>query len=800
MKMPISWLRDFVDIRIKAEELSAILTMAGLEVGGIETIGDWDNCFVGAVVEVKPHPDADRLVLCTVDIGNEIKKIVCGAPNVQLGQKIAFASPGAKLTDPYTNKVITLKPAKIRGVVSEGMICSEAELGLGDEHDGILILPMEAPVGVNLSDYLGDQLLDLEPTPNRPDWLSVIGVAYEIAALTGEHIHEPKIYYTESDDPITDHLSVDVLATDLCHRYTSSLIRGLTVSSSPFWMRYRLFMAGIRPINNVVDVTNYVMLEYGQPLHAFDYGALPNHKVIVRRAKKGEILKTLDGEDRFLTCSQLVIADDSSPKGLAGIMGGLDSEITVDTIDVFLEAASFESSNNRRTAQKYRLKTEASLRFEKGIRTGLPLIALRRATQMIQQIAGGTISKGVIDSNQTDDPTSIVMLSAERLYKILGVKIPIKKASKALTALGFNCSWSKSSHLAVEVPYWRSDIHIEDDLIEEIARILGYDVIPTTMLSTPVPPYLPQPLRDFKERVRDLMVIHGLQETISYSAVNLDVLKLVGDTERAFSLVRIANPMSVDFEYLRPSLRASSLRTLAHNLRYLRESIAIFEIGKVYQGSKNDLPDERDFAASVLHGPRTQEGWLSSIQNFDFFDAKGIVEGLLDHLGGVGEFHPCNDSYFHPTRAASIYVNGTIVGKIGEIHPLIQKAFEIDNPPPVYFELDLKELCDAIEDKVSLRMISRYPASIRDIAILVDKDVPFSEIQSAIQQNPLVEKAVFFDAYEGEGIPPNKSSLGYRLYFQAYNKTLSARDVNEAVKKVVQTLVESFGVSLRGEG
>jgi len=799
MKIPISWLKDFVDIRVDAEELSVILTMAGLEVGGIETVGNWDNCFVGRVVEVKPHPNADRLVVCRVDIGNEIKEIVCGAPNVQPGQKIAFASPGAKLMDPYSNKVSTLKTAKIRGVVSEGMICSEVELGLGDDHDGILVLPEEAPVGSNLSKYLGDQLLDLEPTPNRPDWLSVIGVAYEISALTGEKMHEPKIDYTEADDSIADRVSVEVLAPDLCHRYTGSLIRGLKIKPSPFWMRYRLFMSGIRPINNVVDVTNYVMLEYGQPLHAFDYDTLFNHKVVVRRAEKGESLKTLDGEDRLLTDTQLVIADDRSPKGLAGVIGGLDSEITINTNDVFLEAASFDPGNNRRTSQKYRVKTEASLRFEKGVRLNLPLFGLQRATQIIQQITGGTISKGIIDINQKGCRIPTVTLSAERLSKILGVKIPIKKAANALTALGFNCSNLKSSHLTAEAPYWRSDIVIEDDLIEEIARVLGYDLIPTTMLATPVPPYLPQPLRDFKERVRDLMVIHGLQETISYSALNLDHLKMTGDTKRGFSLLRIANPMSTDFEYLRPTLRASLLRTLAYNLRYLKESVGIFEVGKVYLGSHSDLPDERDFVASVLHGPRTQEGWLGSNENFDFFDAKGIVEGVLEHLGGVGEFYPCDDSYFHPTRAATIHVNGAIIGNLGEIHPLIQKGFEIDNPPPIYFELDLKELCEAIQKNSSLKTISRYPASVRDIAIVVDKGVPLSEIQSVIQQQPLVERAIFFDAYEGEGIPPTKSSLGYRLYFQSYDKTLSSTEVNEALKKVVETLIELFGASLRGE-
>ena len=425
MKIPLSWLKEYVDISVPVEDLARRLTMAGTEVSEVATIGgNWNNCFVGRVTGVERHPNADRLTLCTVDAGEEQMQVVCGAPNVAEGQKIAFAKVGAELFNTHSGKVEPLKAARIRGVVSEGMICSEVELGVGDDHDGILVLPEDAPIGTGLSDYLGDRILDLDVTPNRPDCLSILGVAREAAALTGEIVTEPDSSYPEGDERIDTLASVEIADPDLCVRYTATLIKGVVVGPSPAWLQDRLAKAGMRPINNVVDITNYVMLEYNQPLHAFDFQNLKEGKVVVRRARPGEVLVSLDGVERKLSPTMLVIADARDAVALGGVIGGVDSEMTEHTSTVLLESASFNPTNNRRTAQTLRLSTEASTRFEKGLKPELAPIALRRATKLIQDIAGGTVARGILDvfpgSELHAGPT--LTLTMRRLQKVLGVR------------------------------------------------------------------------------------------------------------------------------------------------------------------------------------------------------------------------------------------------------------------------------------------------------------------------------------------------------------------------------------------
>ena len=799
MKIPLSWLREFVDITVPVPELAHRLTMAGLEVAEIETIGGWDNCYVGYVEAVERHPNADRLTLCTVNIGNGTQRVVCGAPNVAPGQKVAFARVGARLIDAHTGKPADLKAAKIRGVESEGMICSERELGLGDDHDGIVVLPKDAPLGTPLADYLGDQVLDLEVTPNRPDWLSVLGVAYEVAALTGATVRQPEVYYPEEGIPVSSQASVIIQAPDLCPRYTASLIRGVSVGPSPRWLQDRLRKADMRPINNVVDATNYVMLEYGQPLHAFDYETLLRSRIIVRRAYTGEVMETLDGATRSLDSSNLLIADDRDARGLAGIIGGADSEITDATTDVLLESASFNPTNNRHTAQSLRLRTEATVRFEKGLRPGLADAALRRATQLIQQVAGGTVARGIIDVYPGRKDTPSLFITADRMKKVLGTEFPMDQVKEVLTSLGFGCQEEEASALRVTVPYWRSDVTIEDDLVEEVARIVGYDSIPTTMLSTPIPVYERQTLRDFRERVRGLLVREGMQETISYSLTGLDALKRARAVDDDSALIKVANPMSEEYRYLRPTIRASLMRTLASNLSYQKGSISIFEIGRVYLSREKDLPDERETAVGVLYGPRSEEGWLGSGDQFGFYDAKGVVEALLGQLGLSGQFQSCNDPFLHPGKGVSVLPDDSTVGVVGEVHPLVQEAFEIDGGSVAFFELDLERLLESIsQQRRPLRPLSRYPSSIRDIAILVSKDVSSAGIRSVIESQPLVDRAVLFDAYEGEGVPPGKSSLAYRLYFQSAEKTLSSEEVGQALSKVVKSLEREVGAVLRG--
>ena len=802
MKIPLSWLKELVDFDVPVEELAHRLTMAGLEVGDVITVGGWVNCSVGFVEKVERHPNADRLVLCTVDIGKETPhRVVCGAPNVAQGQKIAFAQVGARLVDARSGKLSALKAAKIRGVDSRGMVCSERELGLGDDHDGILVLPTDAPIGMALDDYLGDVILDLEPTPNRSDWLSVLGVAYEVAALTGSQVRQPEAIYPEEGQEIRTLLSVGIRDADLCPRYTASLIRGIVVGPSPRWLQKRLEQCDVRPINNMVDVTNYVMLEYGQPLHAFDYETLLRQRIHVRRAYTGETMTTLDEVQIPLSSDHLVIADDRDARALGGVIGGLDSGITEATTDVVLESASFDPSNNRRTAQDFSLRTEATLRFEKGLRPDLPPLALRRATQLIQQVAGGTVAKGIIDVYPEREKPGAMLLTSQRMKQVLGMEHSMEQAKSVLVSLGFSAVSEGDEALRVSAPPWRSDITIEDDLVEEVARIVGYDSIPTQMLSTTIPHHEGQDLRAFREKVRDLLVRQGLQETISYSAVGLDLLRKARITDDDTGLLAVANPMSRDFKYMRPTLRASLMNTLSYNVARDARSLAIFEIGRVYLKQGKALPREPEIAAGLLFGQRTGEGWLSAQGGYDFYDAKGIVESLLGRLGAEGEFSPHGDDFLHPGKSASVSVNGTVVGSLGEVHPLVVEAFELDGEVVVFFELDLNCLFDALpQARQSVKSLARFPASLRDISILVDRDIPAARVQRIIEGQPLVEQTVLFDVYEGEEAPPGKVSLAYRIQLRASDRTLSSRDLNRTLARIVSVLEREVGAVLRGGG
>ena len=790
-----------MDFDIPAEDIAHGLTMAGLEVGDVITLGGWENCSVGFVERVERHPNADRLVLCTVDVGEDAPhQVVCGAPNVAQGQKIAFAQVGASLIDARNGKLSKLKPAKIRGVVSRGMVCSERELGLGEDHDGILVLPSDAPLGMALDDYLGDTILDLEPTPNRSDWLSVLGVAYEVAALTGNRVRPPEALYTEEGQEIRNLLSVNIQDADLCPRYTASLIRGIRVGPSPRWLQNRLEQCDVRPINNVVDVTNYVMLEYGQPLHAFDYETLLRQRIHVRRAYTGETMTTLDEIEIPLGSDHLVIADDRDARALGGVIGGLDSGITEATTDVVLESASFDPSNNRRTAHDFNLRTEATVRFEKGLRPDLPPLALRRATQLIQQVAGGTVARGIIDVYPEREKPRPMLLTTARMKQVLGMEHSLEQAASVLRSLGFDAAAENDEALRATAPPWRSDITIEDDLVEEVARIVGYDSIPTEMLETAIPHHDGQELRAFRERVRDLLVRQGLQEIISYSAVGLDLLRKARIADTDDDLLAVSNPMSREFKYMRPTLRASLMNTLSYNVARDARAVAIFEMGRIYLKQGEDLPQEPEIAAGLLHGQRTGEGWLSAPASYDFYDAKGIVESLLGRLGAEGEFRPHSDGFLHPGKAAAVSVNGAVVGSVGEVHPLTAEAFEVDGTV-VFFEINVTRLFEAMPRvRQSVQPLDRFPASLRDISILVGRDVPASRIQQIIDGQPLVERAVLFDVYEGDEAPRGKVSLGYRIHFRAPNRTLSARDVNRSLARVLSLLEREVGAVQRGAG
>ena len=804
MRVPLSWLKDYVDIDAPVDELAHRLTMAGIEVGEVDSVGSWDECYVGVVTDVAPHPNADRLTLCTVDWGQEVTQVVCGAPNVAQAQKIAYAKVGATLFNSHSGKMEELKAAKIRGVVSEGMICSQLELGMGDDHSGILVLPEEAPVGTRLAEYLGDQVLVLELTPNRSDCLSILGVAREVAALTGGSVREPDIAYPEDEPPIESQASVEIADPDLCRRYTAALVHGVDVGPSPEWMQERLEKAGMRPVNNIVDITNYVMLEFNQPLHAFDFSTLKEGKVTVRRARPGETLTTLDGEERKLSTDMLLIADSQDGIGLAGVIGGENTEISQTTSTVLLESACFDASNNRRTAQALQVSSEASQRFEKGLRPQLAPIALRRAVKLIVEIAGGKAAKGTIDEFPDGDGRSLptVTLRQSRIRQTLGVDIPVDRARNVLTSLGMtivkdDATDGGEGSLTVEVPYWRTDLEIEEDLIEELARIVGYDEIPTDMLSTPIPHREPETVSDFKNRLKDLLAAFGMQEVINYPVCALEDLEAARSTGTA-APIKLANPMSSREQYMRTSLLPGLLNTLAANQPRESGPVAIFELGRVYLDQGRRLPHERETAAGLMAGPRWDIHWTGGEGALDFYDIKGLVEASLEKLGVSVSYGQSSDLSMHPAKSARLESNGAEIGVLGEIHPAVAESFGLQGNPVAAFNLDVEALIKAASAAGrSYRPFGRFPAATRDLALLVPEDVPADRVRALIQGHRLVSVVKLFDVYSGENIPEGKRSLAYHIQFQAMDRTLNSDEVSKAFNSLVTRLGRELNAELR---
>ena len=807
MKVPLSWLTRYVPVDVPPEELAHRLTMAGTEVGEVANTGDWDKdkVLVGKVLSVEQHPNADRLTLPTVDLGNgNTATVVCGAPNVAAGQKIAFAHEGARLFSTRSGKVEALRQANIRGVASSGMVCSELELGLSESHQGILVLDDDAPVGTPLADFLGDAVLDIEVTPNRPDCLSMLGIAHEAAALTGQKVTEPDASYAEDGPLIEDMVSVEVADPELCYRYTASLVTGVKIGPSPRWLQDALIKADQRPINNVVDVTNYVMLEYGQPLHSFDFDKIKDAKIVVRQARPGEKLSTLDGEDQDLSPPMLTIADSSDAIGLAGVIGGTESEMTEATTSVLLESANFDAVNTRRTGAALRLSTGASYRFERGVRAELAPLALRRATRLILEVAGGQASRGIVDVYPGEQEPPNVTITRERMRKVLGVDLEMAEVARVLESLGFTKTAEDAGTLSVEAPYWRTDISIEEDLLEEVARVVGYDSIPTTAMSTAIPHHSPRPVLDLKDRVRDLLAGSGMRETISYSLTNLEELAKVDALDEGPEPLKMANPMSSEQAYLRTTLRANALSGLASNLRISRaEGIRTFEIGNVFlprkEAKERDLPEEREVLVGVMSGPRQPLSWGAQPGSIDFYDAKGALESMLAQLGLQASFETGKDRALHPGRTARVSCGDVVLGVVGEFHPSVLERFGIEDEAVAMFEIDIGSLMKASKTSGSAyRSPNRYPESSRDIALILPNDVPSAAIQAIFERHKLIVESVPFDIYSGDELPADKKSVAYRVVFQSDRGTLTAEQVNNAQGDVLRQLQREFGAELRG--
>jgi phenylalanyl-tRNA synthetase beta chain len=800
MRVPLSWLAEYVDLTLPPVELAQRLTMAGVETTYEPgASAGWNHVLVGHVLGIEPHPNADRLRLATVDTGGESETVVCGATNLEVGQRIAFAQIGANLLNGHTGEPMELVAAKIRGVVSKGMICSNRELGLPEEDEGILVLHQDAPIGTPLAEYMPSEVLDIEITANRGDCLSLLGIAHEVAAFTGQTVREPSSIYTQGERPVDQSVTVRIEDPDLCYRYTAAVVRGVKIGPSPRWLQQRLEQAGQRSVNNVVDVTNFVMLEYGQPLHAFDLATITNSTIVVRPATDGERFTTLDGQEHVLRPPMLLIADSEKAIGIAGVMGGRNSEMTNATTDLLLESATFNPINTRRTANALKNRTEASLRFEKGLNPELAITALRRATALVIETAGGVADAGISDTADAEIEPIKLLFTQTHMKRVLGTNFPQMEVIRVLSALGFEVNAIDEDQLVVSPPYWRTDIAIEEDVIEEVARTIGYDAIPESALSGQIPVAINQYDREIREETRDLLTQAGLQETISYSLVSKSLLEQVGVIGEGYpEPLRTFNPMSREQEFMRTSLRGVILRSAAAGLRIPPGYAALFEIGRIFIPKDGDLPDEIEHAVAVLAGSNGDSLWDRRATRSGFYEAKSVVEFVLGRLGIKATFERGNDPILHPGRTARVLANGIDIGVVGELHPRIITSFDFPVETVALLDLDLRKLTQQTRWlRHRFNAFSRYPSAERDLALLVDTQVPADRLRLVIESNELVVHVELFDVFEGEGVPPGKKSLAYRLTLQSQVGNLAAEQINDAVADIVVHLESDTGATLR---
>lgn len=850
MQVPLKWLREYVDVALPPDELAHKLTMAGLEVERITHVGaDWNNVYVGQILEIGRHPNADRLLLVTVDYGHGRITVVTGASNFAVGDKVPVALVGARLIDGHSaeRRYITLKPSKLRGVVSEGMICSALELGLGEDHSGILILHPDTRVGADLKEELGDVIFDFKLTPNRSDALSIVGIAREVAALTGQKVRHPSIEVPQEGTPAEELARVEVWDPDLCPRYTAMIIRGVKIGPSPRWMQERLTNAGVRPINNVVDVTNYVMLEMGQPLHAFDLDKVADHRVIVRRAREGETLVTLDGQERKLTTEMLLIADPEKGIGLAGVMGGLNSEITDDTKDIILESATFNPINNRRTARALNLPTEASRRFEKGLPPDLAVRAVQRAMRLMRELGGGTVSPGILDVYPEPVAPRQIVLGDGEVKRLLGMDPPRERVEAILRALEFE-TVAQPGSLLVTVPPHRVDVTQPADLVEEVLRITGYEAIPDTLLAGELPPQTINLERHWEDVARQTLVGSGLAEIICYSLTSQARMRRLlaglpeGEAPRVqvrpdpraeprplagplpavidpalysgeIEPLRVMNPLASDADVLRTTALANMLETLRDNLRHHDRDVDLFEIARIYVPTQERLPDERRVVSLAMGGYRSGARLGERVAT-DFFDLKGPVEELLARFGlGDAAFVPAIHPVFHPGRAALVVQGGPqaaddrdwpqpdqVLGIIGEVRREVAEAFDISGQRVYLATLDLARLIAAASNLRQYRPLLRYPPVIQDIAVVVEEALPAATVAERIRRagGPLLREARLFDVYVGEPIPAGKKSLAYSLTYQSPDHTLTDEEVKTVHRRIEEALVRGLGAAIRG--
>jgi phenylalanyl-tRNA synthetase beta chain len=803
MRVSLAWLGEFIDLP-EQDALVERFTMGGFEDVYVEQTGpDLSDVQVGRVLDCSRHPNADKLSVCIVEIGDGVERqIVCGAPNVAAGQKVAVALPGTTLPDGTK-----LKKAKLRGVVSKGMICSERELALGEDHEGILVLDPGAPLGAPLAQVVsaGDRVLEVGITPNRGDTASLLGLAREVRAFFGGVLRPPESRPEESGAPATASARIEIKARDRCHHYVARIVRGVRVGPSPDWLKQRLEASDIRSINNVVDVTNLVLMEFGQPLHAFDLGVIEGGEIRVRLAGPGETLETLDGQLRELDERDLIIADVARPVALAGVMGGAATEVGDATRDILIEAAHFHPSCVRLTARRHGLRSEAAYRFERGVDREGVRRAADRAARLVAELAGGEVAPGVAEARGEPAPaTERIALSVARTNRLLGTDIPETEAAALLERVGVTCERRGEDVLDCTVPAHRNDLHLPEDLVEEIARVHGYERIPTTLPTARLEPAVLPPGFELAEAARDALAALGLVELATFPFIwpkELEALGLESGDPRRRAL-RVLNPIQEGESQMRTTLLPSLLRVAKQNLRRQADAVRVFEVTRVFlpQGEgASDLPRERLSATALLAAEGLPHLWAAPDPPPIFFEARGVAERLLSALGYVACLRSGGGApYLHPGAAAELSAQGTVVGVVGELHPEVASRFEIDVPCAVV-EVDLDALLAANRREFQFREVSKEPAVRRDIAVLVDRSQPAGEIVEAVGKvagADLVSVEIF-DRYEGKGVPEGRVSLAFRMVFQRSDRTLTDAEVTKTTNRVIRTLTERFGAELR---
>ncbi|WP_422657990.1 phenylalanine--tRNA ligase subunit beta [Paenibacillus sp. EC2-1] len=815
MRVSTEWLSTYISLEgVSAEELATRITSAGIEIDVIENRNQGINkVVVGYVKSKEKHPDADKLNICIVDAGQEEDlQIVCGAKNVDAGQKVPVAMIGAKLPSGFD-----IKKAKLRGVLSQGMICSAKELGMNDKllpkdlQEGILVLPADTEVGEPITKVLGldDKVLELDLTPNRSDCLSMIGAAYEVSAILGREISLPKPdkELVEVSDAAGNHVSVSIDAIEQCPHYTARYITGVKVGASPLWMQNRLMAAGVRPINNIVDITNYVMLEYGQPLHAFDADQLADGAIHIRMAKEGETMTTLDGQERRLEPHMLVITAGDKPVALAGVMGGLDSEVTDGTVNIFLESAKFDGGTVRKTSRQLGLRSEASSRFEKEVDAAMVIPALNRAAALMAKYAGGKVHQGIVEAGEETAKPKVIELSLEKLNRYLGTDLSLLEVKTIFARLHFACGDLDTGMIEVQVPTRRGDIQFDVDLIEEIARLYGYDNIPTTAIEGPTTPGALTKSQALRRGIRHLMTHAGWQEVLGYSFIHpqqAEEFTSLGDGGKA---VKLAMPMSEDRGVLRTSLIPQLLDIAAYNANRKHSDLALFEIGNLFHTHEDTLtkqPLERPVLGLLLTGRLGNKQWNVQPEKVDFFDLKGALEAVFDVLGMDSEkitYEADQPDGFHPGRSASVYVQDgekkIKLGTLGQLHPQIQQDKDLEDT--YVAEILLDPLYLLANNRVQYRDLPRFPAMERDLAIVVNETVEAGSLIRVIRENAgeLLQNVQVFDVFTGSKLGEGKKSVAISLTYRHQDRTLTDEEVAAANEKAVQALEQSFGAELR---